>query len=370
MKKNPNILIMGATGKLGTMLLDFCNKKSIKISAITCFEDSIKLNKFKNKFKIKNDFVLSSSEDHNNFLKFLSKHKIDIIYFLDVGSSSLFYLNHFLKFQRNSLICIANKEMIIAGGKYINKNIKKNRCKLIPLDSEHFSLMNNNSNYADIKKIFITASGGPFYFNKEINLNNVSKEKVLSHPKWKMGSNNLIDSSNFVNKILEIFELSYIYDIPLEKIDFVVSKEAFVHSIILYKDSTISLNCFTNDMLITLTKPLRNFFDFDLKIKLSNIYQIENFKIEAFNDNRFKINKYLRKIYSFNHNQQILFMIFNNLAQKLYLNGKLGYNDILNFIFKQIGQFDNYKFVQLRNINDILKLIIDIKVEIQSKKLI
>ena len=70
------------------------------------------------------------------------------------------------------------------------------------------------------------------------------KKKVLSHPKWKMGKNNLIDSSNFINKILEIYELSYIYNIPLNKIDFLISKEAYIHSIIHYNDNTLSFNCF------------------------------------------------------------------------------------------------------------------------------
>ena len=180
---------------------------------------------------------------------------------------------------------------------------------------------------------------------------------MLSHPKWKMGSNNLIDSSNFVNKILEIFELSYIYDIPFEKIDFVVSKEAFVHSIILYKDSTISLNCFTNDMLITLTKPLTYYFDFDLEDNSSKIYQLDNFKLEIFNDKRFAINKYFKKISNFNHNQQILFMILNNLAQKLYLNNKLRYNEILNFVFKQIELFDSYRHIKLKNLRKFLNLL-------------
>ena len=84
-----------------------------------------------------------------------------------------------------------------------------------------------------------------------------------------MGKNNLIDSSNFINKILEIFELSYIYNINLNKIDFVVSPEAFIHSIIQFKDHTISFNCFNNDMLITLIKPLSFYYDFDYKNKIN-----------------------------------------------------------------------------------------------------
>ena len=89
----------------------------------------------------------------------------------------LTYLNHFLKFNKNSIIAIANKEMIIAGGLIISKKIKKTNNIFIPLDSEHFSLLNSNINNNNIKKIFITASGGPFYFNKKINLNKVNSKK-------------------------------------------------------------------------------------------------------------------------------------------------------------------------------------------------
>ena len=76
--------------------------------------------------------------------------------------------------------------MIIAGGSLLQSKINQTKNTFIPLDSEHFSLLNSNTNMNDIKKIFITASGGPFYFNKKINLNNVNSKLVLSHPKWKM----------------------------------------------------------------------------------------------------------------------------------------------------------------------------------------
>ena len=127
--------------------------------------------------------------------------------------------------------------MIIAGGKLLINKINKSGNKLVPLDSEHFSMINSNINNNDIDKVYITASGGPFYFKKNINLNKVNLNKLLNHPKWNMGINNSIDSSNFINKILEIFELSIIFNIDINKIDFLVSKNAYVHSIIIYKDN-------------------------------------------------------------------------------------------------------------------------------------
>tara|TARA_B100001063_G_C16638730_1_gene489691 strand:- start:199 stop:972 length:774 start_codon:yes stop_codon:yes gene_type:complete len=257
--------------------------------------------------------------------------------------------------------------MIIAGGKFLINKIYKTYNHLIPLDSEHFSLLNSNFNYKDIKKIYITASGGPFYFKKKINLDKVSIKSVLKHPKWDMGFNNSIDSSNFINKILEMFELSSIYNIKLDKIDFLVSKEAFVHSIILYQDNTISINCFENNMLIPLIKPLTTLFNSkNLKINNLKILNQNYFKLEQFRDNRFKIISYLNKFKKLNHSQQIKLMILNNKAHKLYLNNSIEYSQIIDFIVKNL--FIEKKIVKFKSFNDILNYIkiLELKYEINS----
>ena len=158
--------------------------------------------------------------------------------------------------------------MLIAGGYILVKKIKLSKNILIPLDSEHFSILNTNYKNNSIKKVFITASGGPFYFEKKNKFKKVNKKQILNHPKWKMGINNSIDSSNFINKILEIFELSFLFNIDLSNIDFLISREAFVHSLILYNDNTISINCFENDMLIPLSKPINDLYNLKLEKKI------------------------------------------------------------------------------------------------------
>ena len=348
------IIIVGSTGKLGTKLLNFTNKYSIPIYGITCYKNYKKLNNQKNNYKINKSFVLNKYTERNRFLKLLEE-KIHVLYFLDYGSLSLSYLNHFLKFNKRSIIAIANKEMIIAGGSILQTKINKTNNTFIPLDSEHFSLINSNINKNNIQKVYITASGGPFYFNKKLNLNNVNSKSVLSHPKWKMGKNNLIDSSNFINKILEIYELSYIFSIPLNKIDFLISKEAFIHSIVHYNDNTLSLNCFMNDMLITLIKPLSLFY----KIKPMSLNQsylnFNNLKIEKPTDDRFKLLVYRKELLKLSHSQQIKLMIINNSAHKLYLSNKLKYNNIIKYIMNEI--FNKSDKVKLNSLNSILKFI-------------
>ncbi len=349
------IIIIGSTGKLGSKLLSFTHKNSIPIYGATCHTNFKKLFNQKNRFNINKTFVLSNINDRDKFLRLLEK-RINIIYFLDFGSLSLIYLNHFLKFNKRSVIAVANKEMIIAGGSLLQSKIKKTKNIFIPLDSEHFSLINSKINRNNVKKIFITASGGPFYFNKKINLNKVKTQLVLSHPKWKMGKNNLIDSSNFINKILEVYELSYIFDIPLNKIDFLVSKEAYIHSIIHYNDSTLSLNCFMNDMIITLVKPLSFFYKIEpMKIN-QNYLKINNLRIEKPVDKRFSLLNYRKKLLKLTHSQQIKLMIVNNSAHKLYLSDKLQYSNIVKYIMNEIH--NNQPNINLRSFNSILSFII------------
>lgn len=359
--KIPNIFIIGSTGKLGKKILSYSNKNNINIFGITCFSNDRLLQSQSLRFNIQHHFSLSGKKDTLKMYKFLSNYKIDIIYFLDTGSESLSHLITFNKTQKNSIIAIANKELLIAAGPLLNKLLKKNNNILIPLDSEHFSLLNSKISNDNISKIQITASGGPFYFKKNIDLNNVKMSQVLSHPKWSMGKNNLIDSSNFVNKILEIFELSHIFNIPLNKIDFLISQPTFIHSVIQYSDSSIQLNCFNNEMLIPLIKPLSFFYklnsqEFVSKYKFKNN---QNYIIEDKLDKRFKIFKYTKLIKSFSHSQQIVFLLKNKYAQKKYLSGSMQYNNIVPYIMNDITS-SKYK-KELNTFNDVIKYIYFIK---------
>ena len=331
------ILIIGSTGTLGTKLINFCLKKNLSISAITGFKNKKKLYLQKSKINSKYAFNLSELSERKKFIDFLKNNQFKLVYFLDYGSYSLTYLDILIKNNKNSIFAIANKEMIIAGGPTLRKIMNSPKYKFIPLDSEHYSMINHNFNGLNISKVFITASGGPFYFKKKIDLNKVNLKEVLNHPKWKMGVNNTIDSSNFINKFLEIFELSIIFNIPLEKIDFLISKEAFVHSIIIYKDNNISINCFKNEMLISLIKPISEIFNIHIKSNsFDKVFNINNFKLNRFDDKRFKITKYKNLIKKFDHQKQIQFMLLNNKAHKLYLNNEIKYNDIVNFIFNNL----------------------------------
>jgi 1-deoxy-D-xylulose-5-phosphate reductoisomerase len=192
-RKIPKIFIIGSTGKLGKKILNYSWKNNISIFGITCYSNNLLLKSQYSKFNIQYHFTLSDNDNVSKMHDFFFNHNIDLIYFLDTGSESLRHLIAFNQSQKNSKIAIANKELLIAAGPLLNKSIDKNNNVLIPLDSEHFSLLNSKISNNNISRIHITASGGPFYFKKNIDLNNVKMKNVLSHPKWSMGKNNLID---------------------------------------------------------------------------------------------------------------------------------------------------------------------------------
>ena len=348
---------------LGNYYLVIVKKNRIQIDAITSYRNyNLQVNQ-QSQLNIKHGFCLSKKEEITKFKNFLKKRKFKVVYFLDYGALSLDYIDIIINNNSNTQLCIANKEMIIAGGKLLIDAINKSGNKFLPLDSEHFSMVNSNTSNDEIEKVYITASGGPFYFEKNVDLNHVSLRQVLDHPKWDMGINNSIDSSNFINKVLEILELSIIFDVDINKIDFLVSKNAYIHSMIIYKNSTVLINCFDNNMLIPMVSPLIKIFN-SKKIKpiFSKSFDINNFQLEIMSDKRFKIKKYFKRIKDFNHLERIYFLILNNKAQSLYLNNKLNYNNILNFIFKNMPNKQNIN-IELNSFMNAISLINKIKNE-------
>ena len=139
------ILIIGSTGKLGKLLIEYCKKNKISIEAITSYKNYKLQVKQQTDINIKYGFCLSKNEEILKFNKYIESRKFKIVYFLDYGASSLNYLNTIINNNSNTHLCIANKEMIIAGGKLLIDKINNSGNKLVPLDSEHFSMENSNT---------------------------------------------------------------------------------------------------------------------------------------------------------------------------------------------------------------------------------
>ncbi len=185
-----------------------------------------------------------------------SKAECDILLNSLVGMRGLVPTYEAIKSGKN--IALANKETLVTGGKFIIDEAKKNGVKILPVDSEHsaiFQALQGNSE-KDIKRIYLTASGGPFrgYTLKE--LEGVTLEQALRHPNWSMGSKITIDSATMMNKGLEVIEARWLFDIEPEYIDVIVHKESIIHSMVEYKDHSIIAQLGAPDMRVPISYAL------------------------------------------------------------------------------------------------------------------
>ena len=365
------ICILGSTGSIGVSTLEIISKDKKNFDVILLSGNSnFKLLisqalKFKPKYIYSNNFFLTKKIKYFckkkkiiiiSDLNKLKKIKFDITISAISGIAGLLPTLNIIKFSKK--ILIANKESIICGWKFINKELKKYNCFFTPIDSEHFSISNliQNKNKNLIKNIYLTASGGPF-FNKKLNLNKVTPTQAVKHPNWKMGKKISVDSANLMNKILEIIEASLIFNLPLNKFKIIIHPQSLIHAIIEFRNGLSSMLYHNNDMKIPIANSLydnfymnkENINKFCFEKKLSffppNIKKFSSIKILG-------LNKIL------NETGFILINVLNEILVERFLNNKILFTDIVYKlrVILNSNLVKNYlKNNRIRRINDVFK---------------
>ncbi len=149
-------------------------------------------------------------------------------------------------------IALANKETLVAAGEIVMEKVKQHGVNLYPVDSEHSAIWQclNGENRADLKRIILTASGGPFRGLTTAEMKNITPEQALKHPNWNMGSKITIDSATLMNKGLEVIEAHWLFNLDFEHIDVLVHPQSIVHSMVEYADGTVIAQLGIPDMRI------------------------------------------------------------------------------------------------------------------------
>ena len=285
--------IFGSTGYIGNQSLEIINNyfPDLKINLL-CANRNINI--LKKQIKIyKPKYVYLFDEKKSKDLKKIIKkntkilNKDDLFFYLNNSKSDFTILavsgykslNYFESILKNTkFLGIVSKECIVSAGHILKKFKYKNKIKIFPLDSEHFSmnqLFKFSKKYFHLNKVYLTASGGPFLNQNYNNLKNITFNQAINHPKWRMGFKNSIDSATLVNKCLEIIKAHYLFNIKYEKLKILIHPEALIHSIVEFYNKTSCLNYFYHDMSI----PIYNFLNLNNKrISNKNINYKYNFK--------------------------------------------------------------------------------------------
>lgn len=252
--KTKSVNIMGSTGSIGTQALEICEAHNIRVNGISANSNVALLEKQIRKFSPAVCHVSDTAAGRELKIK-VSDTATRVIYGSDTleefavwdGADTL--LNSVMgsvglkstvsAIRKGMKIALANKETLVAAGSIVMNELKKANGVMIPVDSEHSAIFQSlaGSRRADLKKIILTASGGPFYGKKRSELSEVTKEAALKHPNWSMGRKITVDSSTMMNKGLEIIEARWLFD--TEDIEVVVQRESIIHSMVEFKDNSV-----------------------------------------------------------------------------------------------------------------------------------
>lgn len=261
------ISIIGSTGSIGTQVLEVARLHNIKIIAISANNNykllSEQAREFKCKYvcihdkeyykKLKEELCDTEAEvlcGDEGLCRIAELDNIDIFVNSVVGMVGL--LPTIKAIENGTTVALANKETLVAGGNIVMKLAENHGVKIIPIDSEHSaifqSLQGNEGN--KIKKIILTASGGPFFGMTKEQLKKVSIDDALHHPNWNMGNKITIDSATLMNKGLEFIEARWLFNVMPEQIEVIVHRQSVLHSAVEYEDNAVIAELGVPDMKV------------------------------------------------------------------------------------------------------------------------
>ncbi len=224
------------------MLAQQAQKFRPQVIALTDSADAAKLDMLKSRFSGR---ILTGPDA---LVQIASMPRADIVLCGIVGAAGLPAVVAAAK--AGKILAIANKEPLVIAGQILMETARKNGATILPVDSEHSavfqSLLAGKRN--EVKKIILTASGGPFRKASLETFENATKEQALAHPTWAMGPKITVDSATMMNKALEIIEAVRLFEMPVEKIDVVIHPESIVHSMVEYVDGSVIAQLGTPDM--------------------------------------------------------------------------------------------------------------------------
>ena len=253
-----NLVLLGATGSIGTQTLEVAEEAGYRLlamavgSRIDAFEEQLR--RFRPAFaavydekaaadlKVRiADLPIKVLSGMDGLCTLAALPKADLVLNAVVGMVGLLPT------------MAANKETLVAGGAFVMDAVRKNGVRLMPVDSEHsavFQCLQGKPEKGRVRRLILTASGGPFFGYTKEKLETVTPQMALKHPNWSMGAKITVDSASMMNKGLEIIEARWLFDMPEDRIDVVVHRESVVHSLVEYDDGAVLAQLGEPDMRV------------------------------------------------------------------------------------------------------------------------
>jgi 1-deoxy-D-xylulose-5-phosphate reductoisomerase len=374
-----NISILGATGSIGTQTLDVVrlNSEAFNVTALTANKNAnLAIEQIR---EFRPDFVaIADPETAENvkeavsdlcqievgeaaLVKAASYPSADIVVAALVGFSCLKPLLAAIGCGKD--VAIANKESLVAAGSLVKEALGQSASRLVPVDSEHNSLFQCLQNSKKgVRRVLITASGGPFLHHSKEQLMEVSPNEAVRHPRWDMGAKISIDSATLMNKGLEVIEAAVLFDLPARMIEVLVHPQSLVHGMVEYLDGSTHVVMYEPDMKVAISDALS---------RLASCSSDKPFHSESLNSGcsfldfssgrtlefippdfqRFPCLKLAYRSLEIGGCAPLVLNAANEVAVESYLAEKIGFLQIPMLVEAVLGQYDGQ---ELGSVDDIL----------------
>ena len=382
------VSILGSTGSIGTNSLSVISSlsKKFRIYGLSCHKNILLLEKqiisYSPEFA-----VITNKKSYDSFIKkngdtfhgtkiiygedglelISSNNKVSTVIIAIVGFSCLKPVISAIK--HNKIILTANKEILVSAGDFIISTLNKTNATLLPIDSEHNALLqvllasgleykiNDNEYYKNkIKKLILTASGGPFYDFDPKDLEDVSPTQALKHPTWNMGKKISVDSATMMNKGLEIIEAKVLFNLDLDNIIAIIHRQSKVHALVEFFDGTVIAHMSNPDMKIpisfALTYPERIYEHSNSQHDYTDL-SFEKLSLEQFPCYRLS-----RNVAKLGKNSGLILNAANEISVEYFLKKKIIYTDIPRIIEDTL---DTSEIIRHDDINCILENDLEIR---------
>ena len=358
--------IFGFTGSIGSQALDLlegkdeynyhifiCNKNIEKAERVLekfkpkylFFSDQSASQKFNSKKFPSTNLILSKEE----LLKVIHDEPSDV-YLSAISSFEMIDVTYLLA-KSGKKILLANKESLVIFGSVIMDEAQINNTKIIPIDSEHYSIYHSlkNAKIQNIKKIFLMASGGPFHGGALEDAIQKSPEEALNHPNWDMGKKITIDSASLVNKCFEVIEAHHLFGVDFSKLGILIEPKSLIHSMVEFIDGSFEAQISTPSMSFPLSyglfnersKMLYEKFSFDISSSKTEL------SISPFPDDRKFLLEITEDVISKGQNRGLIFAAVNDFAVKKFLKKEINFGDIYNLIRDKYDYFEKQEITTI-----------------------
>ncbi|MFI5145377.1 MAG: 1-deoxy-D-xylulose-5-phosphate reductoisomerase [Ignavibacteria bacterium] len=366
------LAILGSTGSIGKNTLNVVRNLNnsgfrVEIAFLAAFSNFELLNRQIKEFNVpsagiiddegyKNLKSLKSNSDcrivkgMNGILDLIENEPYDLLVNAFVGFAGLIPTIQTIK--RGKDIALANKESLVVGGELITELLKSSGSKLIPVDSEHSAILQciNGEPGNSIKKLILTASGGPFLNLPKNELESVTPEKALMHPNWSMGHKITVDSSTLMNKGFEIIEGKWLFNVEIKNIDVLIHPNSIVHSLVEFIDGSVKAQLGVPDMQIPIQYAITYPERIPCNVKGLNLAEIQKLTFFKPDFDKFECLKLAYDVMDLGGTYPVVLNASNEIAVDLFLKKKIRFLDIPYLIKKTLDKNNNHCEMNLDNI--------------------